>query len=218
MSGDNPPDPLSITNKPPSNIFLDVDGPDIEDGILKANFNDTHIDDRELINFIEKYSTTTQGFEGYYYQVLQDIFSHPNIVSNVLFVENPMTGQFVPVDTNKASLLANVKNTAVGNTPFKEENDKMENTPLIPKLTEDDIGNPKAKSLLLPPISLLGARMVKKNDGINNDNNKISDNLESIDDDWTFISMEYRSFSFVKRLVFLVFQVIFFYISRYILI
>jgi hypothetical protein len=122
-----------------------------------------------------------------------------------LWVENPLTGGFVPVraDTSSAlqaastsssssSAAAKTKQQQQQQQQQRQDDDRqLENTPLIPKLSHGDIGTGKETLLFVPPHAT---------------------SLKDIDevfskDEWTKVRMEYKSFSFVKRLFYLFFQV-----------
>lgn len=114
--------------------------------------------------------------------------------SSTLWVENPITGSFVQVNTHKAVTKAimqtTTKKSAEKTQQLSDEDKHLENSPLIPKLDEEDIGTGNEKTLYVPP----SAPKLNINDAYGTDQ-------------WTQVTMEYRNFAFVKRCVFLIFQV-----------
>ncbi len=73
-----------------------------------------------------------------------------------------------------------------------EHDNILENTPLIPKLDTADLGQEEgAKTLFVPPPAPVL--------------NDINSTYQA--DPWTLVTMEYRNFAFVKRCIFLIFQV-----------
>lgn len=57
----------------------DISSEDLEDGAVDAQLRDGIIDDREIISYIKKYTTVTQGYHEFFTSVLQDIFFNPNL-------------------------------------------------------------------------------------------------------------------------------------------
>lgn len=58
----------------------DVSPEDVEDGVAHARLRDGGIiDDQEIIDYIRKYSSTTNGYTEFYFSVLQDVFHHPSL-------------------------------------------------------------------------------------------------------------------------------------------
>lgn len=100
-----------------------------------------------------------------------------------------MTGSFVPVHSDNPN--AATQNKANEQMQAEDE-EQLENTPLIPKLDQNDLGTGKEKVLAVPPVPKL-----RNMDDVNGNGN----------DEWTNVRMEYRNFSFVKRAAFLIFQV-----------
>jgi len=69
---------LPESSIPPTLGVQDVSPDDLEEGVLRADFIEGVMDDRNLITFIEKFSHSTVGHENYYNHILRDIFSQPN--------------------------------------------------------------------------------------------------------------------------------------------
>jgi len=105
-------------------------------------------------------------------------------VSNVLWVENPINGHFIPVpkDKSKTGSIITKKTTRAA------DERGLENVPLIPKLTTEEINNEQDNSLTLPPPPIQSTMM---------------------NDRWTIINMEFRNFFFFKRLIYLLIEVCF---------
>lgn len=60
--------------------LADVSPEDVEDGVVDAKLRDSGvIDDKDIIEYVRKYSSTTQGHTEFYLSLLQDIFYHPNL-------------------------------------------------------------------------------------------------------------------------------------------
>lgn len=60
--------------------LADVSPEDVEDGVVDAKLRDSGvIDDKDIIDYVRKYSSTTQGHTEFYLSLLQDIFYHPNL-------------------------------------------------------------------------------------------------------------------------------------------
>ncbi len=122
------------------------------------------------------------------------------VVSNTLWMENPVTGGFVPVHTEGPANAKNIGAAGGGggssggkNHPEQmpiEDEEQLENTPLIPKLDKHELGTGKEKVLSVPPVPKL----------------RNIDDVHQNTDEWTNVRMEYRNFAFVKRSAFLIFQ------------
>lgn len=112
----------------------------------------------------------------------------------MLWVENPITGSFVPIDAHvagsKKPMIQATKRNDKANT-VSDEDKNLENYPLIPRLDGDDVGTGAEKILFVPPPA---PRLKDINDVYGADQ-------------WTKVTMEYRNFAFVKRCSFLIFQV-----------
>lgn len=100
-------------------------------------------------------------------------------MSNILWVENPINGNFIPVQKDKSKGTAITKKSSAN-----EDGRGLENVPLIPHLSPDEINNEQDQSLTLPPPPAYSI----------------------MNDRWTMISMEFRNFIFFKRLLYLLIQ------------
>ena len=108
-------------------------------------------------------------------------------VASTLFVENPITGRFQGVP-NVAASQANQQGQEKARV---DENDaKLHQVPAVPKLDGDTPAKPTA--LNIPPSASTKARK--------------SEDFFHRSEEWEVVSMEYRNFAFVKRMVFLLFQ------------
>ena len=108
-----------------------------------------------------------------------------------LWVENPVNGNFLPVEEQK-QIGGSTSNKLTEQKQRKsDEDNNLENSPLIPKLTDEDVGDESEKMLLVPPVA-----------PILRDINQVYQ-----PDEWTQVTITYRNFAFVKRCAFLIFQV-----------
>lgn len=81
QAADSPEEPQAPQQEvaQPLLILTDVQEEDIEDGSIRVDYNQGLIDDKELMNFIEKYTATNEGFHDYYLYALRDVFANSGL-------------------------------------------------------------------------------------------------------------------------------------------
>eukprot|EP00981_Chlorochromonas_danica_P001097 scaffold247_cov172-Ochromonas_danica.AAC.12 len=167
-------------------------GAEGEDEPIVANYHrEGLLDDRDLLDFIEKHLVTREGHPEYYLTLMQDMFSDPTLpISNTIFVENAVTGTFSALSTGPSHA---TREKAVSKG-MKDENKLLENVPKGSGDGSNDYPELGKKALLVPPFPM-----------------RISvseaDEMQARKtDEWTLVTMEYRNFAFMRRLGFLIFQ------------
>jgi hypothetical protein len=64
--------------KQPYKTLHHVDDDDLEDATIALHIQNGVPDDKEMISFIEKYTTVTEGFHDYYLHAMRDLFGNSN--------------------------------------------------------------------------------------------------------------------------------------------
>lgn len=69
------------TGRQPYKTLQMIDDEDLEDASISLNIRNGIIEDKELISFIEKYTSASEGFHDYYLHSLRDFFGSGNSLS-----------------------------------------------------------------------------------------------------------------------------------------
>mmetsp|Transcript_15894 Transcript_15894/g.17213 ORF Transcript_15894/g.17213 Transcript_15894/m.17213 type:complete len:206 (+) Transcript_15894:4951-5568(+) len=174
---------------------LEISADDVEEGPIRIDYTTTGVDDIELLHFIEKFALN-DGFYDYYNQLLPTVFEHPNMKTNILWVENPTTGVFHPVNKRTIAESMIAKTGTSSSDAIEGEDQQLENLPLIPKINLLEESSNGTDDLLVPPNPSYSNAVPATDHAV----------PPSANDQWVIIRMEYHHFNFMKRLLFLFFQ------------
>lgn len=60
-------------------MLADIRPEDVEEGVITTTDRDGVVNDEELLNYVRKYTNSTEGYSDFYFSMLQDIFLNPNL-------------------------------------------------------------------------------------------------------------------------------------------
>ncbi|RYH29658.1 hypothetical protein EON65_07735 [archaeon] len=66
-------------NRPFGAIPLNVREEDVDENGVLLEYENSLLKDRELLDYVEKFIASKEGYPEYYRAVLQDIFSNPSL-------------------------------------------------------------------------------------------------------------------------------------------